>query len=175
MMVADDAFTIEEIRSVGTPDEELVKVTFQLKDSSLWYDSGWMVLDPGRSWAVREYEVFDIWEPSGDLVSIRGTVGYGGLGSDEKPFPRSLHIEDRYLDGEHKGLTSVEDVTFSEVDFGPVDESVFTLAAYDIPELGTISRPSVMGRILGNWVFWTSLVGAVVSLVLLWTRYRSVG
>jgi len=171
-LVADESFTLKSIRSVGTRSEELVEVSFDLEGSSLWYDSGRMVLAPGLGWAVREYEVRFV-NPNGQPCFDRGSVEYG-LKSDGIPFPSSVRIERHHPAGE-EGNVGIEDVNFRGVTYGPVDGNLFSLAGYDIPELRSDPPRGPIARIFGNWIFWACLLGAVICLLLLRYRYQSSG
>lgn len=162
-LLEDPHFKITDAKAVTRDGLACIEFSFDLQGSSLWYESGRMVLCPELDWAVRECEV-NSRTKTGELCVTKGTVLLdrwpGGF-----VFPRRVVHELRCA-GDHQGSTEVEDVTFHKVTPGAARDEMFTLAAFEVPELplGPV-RPSFFSA--SNWLFWTCLAVGVGCLVLL--------
>jgi hypothetical protein len=93
------SFRIVELGRVDRDGAALVRVAFESSPDAAQSSpelKGWLLLDPGRGWVLREHEVRMAWPASPDSLSVtRGTVRY----ADEvgaPPLPEEVTLETRF-------------------------------------------------------------------------------
>jgi len=168
--VKSKSFSVEHVSEVEQNGETLVKMEFKhaLENVRASHMSGWVLLDPSRSLAIREY----------DVNSSLEVQGPGGA-----PRARSYHLVGRIQYSDEKGIARPTDVLTemrvddtinrsifqpTRWDYGPTPSEKFTLAAYG---LGELERPP--GRPTNRFALGAILIAAVALAIGLFLKYLS--
>jgi len=125
-------------------------------------ESGTVLLDPQRDWAIRQYDVKAEVTWPGDNVTVehRYHADIEYVSGEMGFFPKRIHYVTRTPEPE-----AFEDILLEldEVRLGQVDQGRFELTAYGLPEIPTAPEPS---RPLFSWrnpVFWGCLIVAILA------------
>jgi hypothetical protein len=166
-LVQDPEFTLRSVSPVTLGDAEMARVVFDYRPVKRRgrgpVSSGWVILDPGHKWIVREYEVEGQW-PDGKGM-IRGKHEYGDAFSDGtlQLKRRTIGMKGSFNEG---GTFNKELVYEHESSKGaPAPDSEFRLSAFGLPE------PIVKWR-WGTLLF-LNLAGLLCIAVALALRVRS--
>jgi len=166
-LIDSDSFKIKSVQRVPHGPEMLVRVEFDYKSDDpqeIYYLSGWMLLDPERSWAVRSHEVrFDYPPPNKFYAVAKGNVRYRSDG-DEIPLPEELTFSQQYFQPDGTSSETRWHFQAERLSTDPIPDSEFTLAAYG---LGDVEQPpGAPTNTLPYWAFGFAAVALGISVVL---------
>jgi hypothetical protein len=165
----EPSFTLERIGDLQREGESLVRVDYSVgaEDKP---ESGMVLLDPSRDWAIREYDIGkQVSYPANDVTvdeRYRGKFEYAG-GGEAGYFPNRIEMELRITRTPKPDAVETVDIAFDTVRLGDFDENVFTLSNFGVADIPlTPSPPPSSFFSLRNPVFWASLLVAVGAFVL---------
>lgn len=159
------SFTFEKIERYSSPEdkaEELVALEFRLNDNTWILKKGRIVFSPSLNWAVREYNITDEYN-----TNYSGKNTYTPLQKNGIPIlKQGEHEENHYINGKKSNTTIKYSAKLIDFSFGTVDDSVFLLSAYDLPD-AALTPPGLTARNTTQWF----LIGNGVLLLLIISWY----
>ena len=123
-----DCLTFSSPSADGT-----VRVDFHGLPRKLFYESGWVVLNPGLDWAITEYSVVD--RNPGAICTITGKVTYGEWGEPPFAFPKKVEKEFVFVRNDGGVYLKRETLEIREIQRNNVGPEQFTLPAFGLPDL----------------------------------------
>ena len=125
--------TITAIDDDSASGEQLTKVSYERHstiDNQRMQQYGWLTFYPNRCWAFHEYSI-GAKEPTG--TRLRAVVDYNG---ERDGVPLLTKAEYWYESGAERKRSLAQTFDVSRIVPGAVDESEFTLSAFNLPEVG---------------------------------------
>lgn len=140
--IKDPALTLQRVTSITQTDRQAVKIEFDYRSPTdqprIPSFKGWIVYDPQRFWAIREYNTqveYNAQNSSKIKASAMVTYEYE---ETEDGFPIPKHVVRKY-----KAVGGVDSESHHDFDLKEADvpESDFTLSAFGLPEPPLPERP----------------------------------
>jgi hypothetical protein len=156
------SFVLRGAKSVRDGEAELVQIDFT-NEVETCKESGYVYLDPEKSWAIRKVEVLSLSKPSGAPVQFESTVDYQKVGENAY-FPKRLEFVGKTRKADRYEHAIVE---MSKIEVGKVSPEIFTLMAYGLPDIPLTPVRTSSSFSFRNPLFWGALIAAVASFALL--------
>jgi hypothetical protein len=164
-MLDDPTFVLKSISRVDKGPERYVRVDYAMGEGDT-AESGKVLLDPRREWAIREFDVKKMVALSADKVvqerTQHGEIGYADL-SGGVIFPNTIHVVRRTPKPDAYEEIKLD---FKEIQIGDVPDNRFALTAFGLPDIPLRPVPAPSFLSLRNPVLWASLVVAIAAFAL---------
>jgi hypothetical protein len=164
-LLQDKNFQINSVRTHQQDGSALVRVDFEYlkaketfaKKGMLPIRSGWMLLDPGHDWILREYDLMFLAVPP-EYGTLHTTLAITeGTGRHSIVVRSNTTQQGRTGDDTSKTVSEAE---AEAAERGDVPTEEFTLSAFGLPEPGTVVAES-------TWSYYLWFAGAGVLALLL--------
>ena len=161
------SFAVKSIESLQRLGAEVVRIEYSWSKGD-FSETGFVVLDPAKHWAILNAEGIVKWKESGS-IEYTSKVKYRDMGKNVF-FPD--HVE-------YFGKTEIPDhfehriLALDEIRLDNISPEIFRLTGYGLPDIPLKPLKSASFFSYKNPVLWISLVLAAVSFGLLYiTRNR---
>jgi len=174
-IIQKPSFSVTKLERVPPQKEEaeqLVALDFKVTEDPWAISSGHIVFAPDRNWAVLEFQYRCDYSDT-DYSTYIGRNTYASTQKHEIPVPDKCEHEQTHYHADMLPISETFSAKLSSISFGTVDDSVFRLSNYGLPDTPlTAPRPAT-----NNLMQWFLIGnGLLLALIVLWVglqRFRS--
>ena len=173
-IIDSESFKFVKIEQASNQEQDSIRVVFDYRPSASesakngFTDGivlrGWMIFEPEKNWAIREYEIQGTSSKFPDyLFSYSGMIRYGN-GGDGFPMPEEVTFRATTFQSGMEVARDEHHFQAERLSTDPIPDSEFTLAAYG---LGDVEQPpGAPTNTLPYWAFGFAIVAMAISVVL---------
>lgn len=163
------SFTVEKLERIPAKTKEsgdLVALDFRLTNDPWSISSGHVVFAPHLNWAVLEYHYRCDYSPT-DYSTYSGKNTFAAVQKNEIPVPEKGEHESTHYHANMLPITEHHTVNLTDFSLGTVDDSVFLLSHYGLPDTPLTAplssmRTPIQWFLIGNGVLLFLILSGIV-------------
>ncbi|WP_154935222.1 hypothetical protein [Gimesia maris] len=164
---------IERVHPQQEESSELVALDFQVTDDPWAISRGHIVFAPDLNWAVLEYQYRCDFTAT-DYTTYSGRNIYASHQNNEVPVPEKCEHEVLNYHADMLPITQKYSANLSDFSLGTVDDSVFRLSHYGLPDTPLTTPRPATNNLMQWFLIGNGILLALIVFYVIIQRFRTV-
>ncbi|QDT94491.1 hypothetical protein [Gimesia algae] len=163
---------LERVPSQMERGEQLVALDFKVTEDPWAISSGHIVFAPDRNWAVLEFQYRCDYSAT-DYSTYAGRNFFSSNQKHEIPVPEKCEHKVLHYHADMLPISDRYSATLSDFSLGTVDDSVFLLSHYGLPDSPLAAHPPEKNKLMQWFLIGNGILLALIVFYVMIQRFRT--